>query len=146
MTESLVGKTIKGSTKSILVSDDAVTISFRALYHGFVGDKRIPFSSITAIQFKEAGGWLAGYIQFSIQGAIEWRGPVVQDENAIQFDKKDNGDFITLRDFIQHRLAVKGASGTVGSVADELAKLAALRDQGILTDDEFAAQKSKLID
>lgn len=31
------------------------------------------------------------------------------------------------------------------SVADELAKLAAMRDQGILTDDEFQAQKARLL-
>ena len=31
------------------------------------------------------------------------------------------------------------------SVADELAKLAALKDQGILTDEEFQAQKAKLL-
>jgi hypothetical protein len=36
---------------------------------------------------------------------------------------------------------------TVGSSgqADELAKLASLRDQGVLTDEEFAAQKAKLL-
>jgi hypothetical protein len=33
----------------------------------------------------------------------------------------------------------------VGSVADELAKLAALRDSGVLTEDEFEAQKAKLL-
>lgn len=32
-----------------------------------------------------------------------------------------------------------------GSVADELAKLAALRDQGVLDQDEFAAQKRRLL-
>jgi hypothetical protein len=37
---------------------------------------------------------------------------------------------------------VRNASG--GS-ADELAKLASLRDSGVLTDEEFAAQKSKLL-
>lgn len=31
------------------------------------------------------------------------------------------------------------------SVADELAKLAKLRDEGVLTPDEFAAQKAKLL-
>jgi Short C-terminal domain len=30
-------------------------------------------------------------------------------------------------------------------VADQLRKLAELRDQGVLTDDEFAAQKTKLL-
>jgi hypothetical protein len=33
----------------------------------------------------------------------------------------------------------------VGLVADELAKLAALRDSGVLTGDEFEAQKAKLL-
>lgn len=32
-----------------------------------------------------------------------------------------------------------------GSVADELAKLAALREQGILSEDEFAASKARLL-
>jgi hypothetical protein len=32
-----------------------------------------------------------------------------------------------------------------GSLADELAKLAALRDSGVLTEAEFAAQKARLL-
>jgi hypothetical protein len=31
------------------------------------------------------------------------------------------------------------------SIADEIAKLVALRDQGVLTEEEFAAQKAKLL-
>jgi Short C-terminal domain len=37
------------------------------------------------------------------------------------------------------------APATQISVADELAKLAALRDSGVLSDEEFAAQKAKLL-
>jgi hypothetical protein len=37
------------------------------------------------------------------------------------------------------------ASTSAPSIADELTKLATLRDQGILTDDEFQAQKAKLL-
>jgi hypothetical protein len=33
-----------------------------------------------------------------------------------------------------------------GSVADELGKLAALRDSGVLSDDEFAEQKARLLE
>jgi hypothetical protein len=36
-------------------------------------------------------------------------------------------------------------SSPVASVADELGKLAALRDSGVLTNDEFAAQKARLL-
>ncbi|WP_313392724.1 SHOCT domain-containing protein [Sphingobium yanoikuyae] len=142
--ETLIGTTLKGQTKSIAVGDDAVTIIPRALYHGFVGEKRIPYSSITAVQFKEAGGWLAGFIQFSIKGAVEWRGQVNQDENALQFDKASNAEFHALRDFVQKQMASASAL-PIASMADELMKLAALRDQGILSDEEFATQKRKLL-
>src|ERR1700709_2595311 len=98
---TVVGRTLKGQTKSILVEEEAVTISYRALYHGFKGDKRIPYKSMTAVQFMEPGSWLAGYIQFSIQGALEWQGQVNQDENAMQFDTGDADDFRALRDFVQ---------------------------------------------
>jgi len=42
---------------------------------------------------------------------------------------------------------VRQTAGTPSAVAsaDELTKLAALRDQGVLTDAEFAAQKAKLL-
>jgi hypothetical protein len=36
-------------------------------------------------------------------------------------------------------------TGQAASVADELAKLVQLRDAGALTDEEFAAQKAKLL-
>ena len=36
------------------------------------------------------------------------------------------------------------ASGS-GGIADELAKLAELKDRGVLTDDEYASQKAKLL-
>ena len=37
------------------------------------------------------------------------------------------------------------AATAPASAADELAKLAALRDQGVLTDAEFATQKARLL-
>lgn len=41
---------------------------------------------------------------------------------------------------------IKDAAGTGGeSTADELEKLGSLHAQGVLTDEEFAAQKSKLL-
>ena len=142
--EAIVGPTLKGMTKSVYVEEDAITISYRALYHGFKGDKRVPYTSITSVQFMEPGSWLAGYIQLSIKGSVEWHGPVVQDENAIQFDK-DADDFRALREFIQNKMTVSPTARAPSSLADELLKLASLRDQGVLTEDEFAAQKAKLL-
>ena len=40
---------------------------------------------------------------------------------------------------------VRQAAGTGGGTADELVKLADLRDRGVISESEFAAQKSKLL-
>ena len=40
---------------------------------------------------------------------------------------------------------IQAAAGSGGSSADELEKLASLKDQGVLTDEEFEAQKTKLL-
>lgn len=141
---NLVGRTLKAKFNSVLVEDDAITISYRALYFGFKGDKRIPYANITSVQFREPGSWIAGYLQFTIKGAMEWHGPVAQDENAIVFDAPAD-EFRELRDFIQIKMAVAQGGPAAPSLADELAKLAVLRDQGILTEDEFATQKAKLL-
>lgn len=45
----------------------------------------------------------------------------------------------------QFREYVKSAAGSSTSTAEEISKLAALHQQGVLTDDEFAAQKAKLL-
>src|SRR3546814_7928119 len=67
------------------------------------------------------------------------------DENALQFDGKEADAFRALRDFVQERLEHPGASPAPASVADELTKLANLRDLGILTLEEFAQQKARLL-
>ncbi|MGZ6931351.1 MAG: SHOCT domain-containing protein [Acidimicrobiia bacterium] len=43
------------------------------------------------------------------------------------------------------RSYIRDAAGGTGSHADELERLASLRDRGVLTDEEFAAQKAKLL-
>jgi type VI protein secretion system component VasK len=43
------------------------------------------------------------------------------------------------------RSYIQTAAGTSSSTAEELSKLAALRDQGVLTDAEFTTQKAKLL-
>ena len=43
------------------------------------------------------------------------------------------------------RTYIQSAAGTSTSTAEELTKLAGLRDQGVITDAEFAAQKAKVL-
>lgn len=62
------------------------------------------------------------------------------------------GDGMARRDLKQAQEAeaafkdyVRTTAGTGGGTADELSKLADLHAKGVLTDEEFAAQKSKLL-
>jgi len=40
---------------------------------------------------------------------------------------------------------VRNAAGSDGSAADQLSKLAALKDKGVITNEEFEAQKAKIL-
>lgn len=119
--------------------------------HGIKGDKRIPFSSISAVQFK-APGLMKGYIQFTLGGAVESTGGVLSgahDENTVLFSSEI--EFAKARQFIEAQMAdTNHPPASLGierriTVAEQLEKLAALLDRGLLTPDEFAGQKEKLL-
>jgi hypothetical protein len=63
-----------------------------------------------------------------------------------------NGEHMGQRDVAQQQSQrdatdayIRQAAGSSSGSADELTKLAALRDSGVLTDEEFTAQKAKLL-
>ena len=75
-----------------------------------------------------------------------------KDVNAVLFDKKQQPQFEALRAAVELRIAnIRAAANSrntsvVGlSVADELSKLAALKEKGILSENEFQAQKDILL-
>ena len=62
------------------------------------------------------------------------------------------GDSMTERDVASSRQSeeafrsyIQDAAGSGGGTADELTKLADLKAKGVITDDEFAQQKAKLL-
>ncbi len=64
------------------------------------------------------------------------------------FRKNQMPDFEKLRDHLESLIANRmNGGGNSGSldVADELAKLAKLRDQGILSEEEFSKMKAKIL-
>lgn len=70
------------------------------LTQGFKGEKTIPFSSISAVQFREPGAIILGYIQFSIMGAPESSNPAA-DENTVNFTKgQQQSDFSRLKELM----------------------------------------------
>jgi hypothetical protein len=86
---------IKGVAAELEVFEDRIIITPKGvlgfLNKGIKGSKEIPLVSITAIQFKEAGSMLSGYLQFSILGGAESRSGILaaaSDENTFMFDNK----------------------------------------------------------
>ncbi|MGX7759526.1 DUF4429 domain-containing protein [Streptomyces angustmyceticus] len=121
------------------------------------GEKRLHISQITAVQWKPAGAFVNGFIQFTVPGGNERRSSfgsqtssAAQDENSIVFTKQQQSDFEKLRQALDQSIAVQHAprmavAPGAASVADELTKLAALRDQGVLSPAEFERQKARLL-
>lgn len=139
---------LQGVNESLEVYEDKVILSPKGLpgsiTKGMKGAKTIPFSSITAIQFKEAGAMFAGFMQFSVLGNdTKQKGySIERDENAIMFVKRNNGLAHNIRDFVERSICdLRPAM----SIADEIQKLANLKGQGFLSDEEFKAAKEKLI-
>ncbi|HEY7468853.1 MAG TPA: SHOCT domain-containing protein [Acidimicrobiia bacterium] len=84
-------------------------------------------------------GWTIFIILLPFLGVLVYliaRGKSMQERALKQAAEQEK----MTRQYIQE---VSGASGA--SAADEIAKLAALRDQGVLTNEEFNAQKAALL-
>lgn len=115
---------------------------------GLKGDKDILLSSISSIQLKNASMLTNGYIQFSFMGGQEGKRGLfqaTQDENTVMFDRKQQPDFDALKTRFE-ALRSQGTQAQGGrSNVDELERLAALREKGILTDEEFAAEKRRIL-
>ena len=120
------------------------------------GEKSIPVNSITAVQWKEPGALVNGFIQFSVAGGLESRSKVgrqtiaaAQDENSIVLRKGKSSDMAALRDAVMNEINRRATAipsvVQQGSIADEISKLSSLRDSGVITEAEFEAQKSKLL-
>ena len=120
------------------------------------GEKTIPINSITAVQWKEPGALVNGFIQFTVAGGVESRSKVgrqtvaaAQDENSVVLRKGKSSEMAELRDAVMNEINLRATpTPTVvqqGSIADEISKLSSLRDTGVITDAEFDAQKSKLL-
>lgn len=75
------------------------------------GEKRIPVSSITAVQWKAPTRLVRGFIQFSVLGGNEAKSRVgrqttdaAKDENSVVVGHRDAEDFQALRAAIEQAL------------------------------------------
>lgn len=144
----------KGYNGTVVVKDQVLIIKRGAkgflLGGGFIrGDKTIPYSSIVAVQLKKAG-LTAGYIQFTLMGGSEAKAGLFQsavDENSVNFNGwgNTNSKFEELRKIVEEKMQ-ESRNPIKNSSLDEIEKLAALKEKGILTEEEFQVKKKQLLD
>jgi hypothetical protein len=121
------------------------------------GDESYPMERVKAVGFKEPG-FARGHIQF---GVLDAHGRAEANstnsgwffgstDHMVMFDKKSLKDFILLKEFVEQQIEKHKKGGLSQklaelSIADELEKLAKLKDSKILTEEEFQIQKKKLL-
>lgn len=147
---------VRGVQDILEVHQNRLTITPKGvlgvLNKGLKGSKEIPFSSIVAVQFKKASAFLNGYLQFTILGGNENRRGLMaatKDENSFLFRSNQNEVTEEIREYIAAAIRdVKVPNGfsTQNSIANELAELSKLKEQGALTDEEFQSAKRKLLE
>ncbi len=148
---------VKGYTGQLVITEKKIIIKAKGL-GGFLakgplaGDKEIPIKSITAVDYRKAGMLANGHLQFSIQGEMGHKGggfSNTSDENTVIFTKKQGDDFMKAKELIEELMEkVDHSQGTTVnqlSPADELKKFGDLRDQGLITEDEFNAKKKEIL-
>ncbi len=145
----------KGRGGQLVVTPTKVIIQRKGLLGAASqqGSKEIRIDQISAVQLKKPG-LTAGFIRFSFVGGQESKRAglsVAYDENAIVIPGH-YGEFVKAKELIeQYQQAMAQAQRTpvvapaLVSAADELEKLAALRDRGILSAAEFEAKKQQVL-
>lgn len=144
----------KGQNGSIEFTGEKIIIKRKGLNafftQGLKGNKEIFIKQISSIQFKEAGMFTNGYIQFAFLGGKETKGGLldaVKDENTVMFTKKQMPAFSELKKSIEAAIVKSNNPITSNSSSslDELEKLASLKDKGIISEDEFLMKKKQLL-
>jgi len=145
----------KGINGQIAFDGAIVTIT----REGFMGRtthgrsaKSLAAKSIGSVQYKRATSLVNGWVQFSVSGesAIRERlgskhQDLSKDENAILFRKSALADFDAVVAAIREAQGAFSVGAAIPDAADQIGKLAALRDSGVLTEEEFAAKKAELL-
>jgi hypothetical protein len=148
---------VKGHTGTVRFDGQVIEIVRKGLLARAIvgkGTKQIPLASITAVQFKPAGPFVNGFIQFTVSGGNEGRSSfgrqttdAAKDENAVVFHYKQRARFEELRDAVQAALSQRHQSdGGAWGIPDRIKQLAELKDAGVLTEAEFEAKKVDLLD
>lgn len=119
---------------------------------GRKGEKEIGIAQITSIQFEQADNFMNGFVQFTYPGARRHREGLFQgskDENTVVFRVSQQSGIALLMDELQKRMAsarLKASQFAAVDRFDKLEKLAALREKGVVSDEEFQTLKKQIFE
>ena len=136
---------LEGEILRIVIRGGPLTPNFRG------SNREIHVSDITTIEFKKAGSLSNGYILFSVprpNGLLENKGlwTTFHVENPIKFNRKQQPAFEELRSKVNAlRTASRNGNTQPESSLSNLSQLASLHEQGVITDEEFAAKKAEIL-
>jgi hypothetical protein len=112
-------------------------------------DLKIPLDVITVINYRDSGMY-KGYLEFVYQGFNIRPRDIIKhlQENIVTFNTNEEAKkFLAFKEIVEDRIKeLKNQNKNSSlSIADEIKKLADLKEQGILTEEEFLLQKKKLM-
>ena len=145
----------KGSNGVITIDGDWLTIDRKGFGRAghLQGDRRIPLASITAVQQQYARVFTDGFIRFTVAGSPELRGGLEiarRDENAVTYRRRQASGFNVIRAAVEQYITAHHAGARSGAgepdIPEQIKKLDELRDQKLITDEEFEAKKAQLLD
>ena len=146
----------KGKNGLITVDGDWLTIDRKGFGHAGHSqeDRRIPLASITAVQLQSARMFTNGFIRFTVTGSTELRGGGLQnamrDENAVIFSRRQAKGFNMIRAAVEQHITAHHAGARSGAsepdIPEQIKRLDELRDQNLITEEEFEAKKAELLD
>jgi hypothetical protein len=138
----------KTTGQTVWIDGDALVVKYSALYYGFLGQKRIPLENIKTVSWRDPGSLVAGFLEISVLGEAPpnpFASANVRHQNRFMFNRADIQLWRTLKSHLEQRASPSRAP-EVSSTADEIRKLAELLKEGLLTRDEYEAQKGKLLE
>lgn len=137
-----------------LVGDQVIIRKYNfagALVYGMIGDRSISIASITAIQVRHAVFLNPGRIIFSYPGNKPFVGGVSQtweDPDIFLFGVELNQqveDFKNAVESIMRNMRQPAPPLNSTTLPDEIRKLAEMKQQGLLSEEEFESAKKKLL-
>jgi Short C-terminal domain/Domain of unknown function (DUF4429) len=162
---------LNGTNGSLVVYEDRVVLTRKTIMgfivQGFAGDRTIPFSNISSVEFRKPSLLANGYIQFIVPGTLPVMAKTgifgtsqesLKDPNTIIF-RAFNSDVPakaeTIYQLILNKIdefaKIEGGKSVVTndtklSVADEIRKFKKLQEEGVISQEDFDRKKQQLLE